>query len=120
MYGWRGRIGHVYPAVVAETYFTDFFRVVPEGVTLAMAHLSIEAIREEDLRRSQAQLDQAIAKKAQDEAQLANARAIYANAAKQLGYTQIRAPFSGVVSQKQVSAGDVVSPGGALFTVGGR
>jgi len=21
MYGWRGRIGHVYPAVVAETYF---------------------------------------------------------------------------------------------------
>jgi RND family efflux transporter MFP subunit len=50
-------------------------------------------------------------------AQLANARAIYANAAKQLSYTQIRAPFAGVVSQKQVSAGDVVSPGGALFTV---
>jgi membrane fusion protein, multidrug efflux system len=50
-------------------------------------------------------------------AQLANARAIHANAAKQLGYTQIRAPFSGVVSQKQVSAGDVVSPGGALFTI---
>src|SRR5215213_2357404 len=60
MYGWRGRIGHVYPAVVAETYFTDFFRVVPEGVTLAMTHLSIQAIREEDLKRSQAQLDQAI------------------------------------------------------------
>jgi membrane fusion protein (multidrug efflux system) len=50
-------------------------------------------------------------------AQLANARAVYANAAKQLGYTQIRAPFDGVVSQRQVSAGDVVSPGGALFTV---
>lgn len=50
-------------------------------------------------------------------AQLANARAVLANAAKQLGYTQIRAPFSGVVSQKQVSAGDVVSPGAALFTV---
>jgi membrane fusion protein, multidrug efflux system len=50
-------------------------------------------------------------------AQLANARAVLANAAKQLSYTQIRAPFSGVVSQKQVSAGDVVSPGAALFTV---
>ncbi|MDQ3948842.1 MAG: efflux RND transporter periplasmic adaptor subunit [Gemmatimonadota bacterium] len=50
-------------------------------------------------------------------AQLANARAVYANAAKQLGYTQIRAPFAGVVSQRHVSAGDVVSPGGALFTV---
>jgi membrane fusion protein, multidrug efflux system len=50
-------------------------------------------------------------------AQLANARAILANAAKQLGYTQIRAPFAGVISQRQVSAGDVVSPGGALFTI---
>jgi membrane fusion protein, multidrug efflux system len=50
-------------------------------------------------------------------AQLANARAVYANAAKQLSYTQIRAPFAGVVSQRQVSAGDVVSPGGAMFTV---
>jgi membrane fusion protein, multidrug efflux system len=50
-------------------------------------------------------------------AQLANARAVYANAAKQLGYTQIRAPFAGVVSQRQVNAGDAVSPGGAMFTV---
>jgi membrane fusion protein, multidrug efflux system len=50
-------------------------------------------------------------------AQLANARAMHANAAKQLGYTQIRAPFAGVVSQRQVSAGDVVAPGGALFTI---
>ena len=50
-------------------------------------------------------------------AQLANARAVYANAAKQLGYTQIRAPFTGVVSQRQASAGDVVAPGGALFTI---
>ena len=60
MYGWRGRIGHVYPAVVAETYMTDFFRVVPEGITLAMTNLSIQAIRDEDLKRSEAQLDQAI------------------------------------------------------------
>lgn len=50
-------------------------------------------------------------------AQLANARAILANAEKQLGYTQIRAPFDGVVSERQASAGDVVSPGTALFTV---
>ena len=50
-------------------------------------------------------------------AQLANARAVYANAAKQLGYTQVRAPFAGVVAQRQASAGDVVAPGAALFTV---
>jgi maleate isomerase len=60
MYGWRGRIGHIYPAVVAETYYTDFFRVIPDGVTLVMTHLSIQAIREDDLKRSEAQLDQAI------------------------------------------------------------
>jgi membrane fusion protein (multidrug efflux system) len=50
-------------------------------------------------------------------AQLANARAVFANAAKQLGYTQVRAPFAGVVAQRQASAGDVVSPGTALFTI---
>ncbi len=48
---------------------------------------------------------------------LANARAIAASAEKQLGKTRITAPFGGVVSARQVNAGDVVSPGGALFTV---
>jgi membrane fusion protein, multidrug efflux system len=51
------------------------------------------------------------------QAQLANARAQLANARKQLDKTQIVSPFAGVVSQRQVSAGDVVQPGGALFTV---
>lgn len=50
-------------------------------------------------------------------AQLAAARAQLAGAEKQLGYTEVRAPFAGVVSQKQVSAGDVVSPGTAMFGV---
>ena len=50
-------------------------------------------------------------------AQLATARAMLANAAKQLGYTQVRAPFGGVIAQRQVNAGDVVSPGAALFTI---
>ena len=51
------------------------------------------------------------------QAQLANARAQMANAQKQLDKTSIVSPFAGVVSQRQVSAGDVVQPGGALFTV---
>lgn len=51
------------------------------------------------------------------QAQLANARAQLANAQKQLDKTEIVSPFTGVVSQRQVSAGDVVQPGGALFTV---
>ncbi|MBI4528961.1 MAG: hypothetical protein HY695_34620 [Deltaproteobacteria bacterium] len=60
MYGWRGRIGHIYPAVVAETFFSDFFRVIPEGITLALTNLSIQTIQEEDLKRAESQLDQAV------------------------------------------------------------
>ncbi|MDQ6885664.1 MAG: efflux RND transporter periplasmic adaptor subunit [Gemmatimonadota bacterium] len=51
------------------------------------------------------------------QAQLADARARLALAGKQLEKTQIRAPFSGVVSDRPVSAGDVVQPGGAIITV---
>lgn len=51
------------------------------------------------------------------EAQLANARAMLANAQKQLSKATIVAPFSGIVSERQVNAGDVVQPGGALFTI---
>jgi len=50
-------------------------------------------------------------------AALADARARLANAQKQVSNTRITAPFSGVVSERQVSAGDVVQPGGAMFTV---
>jgi RND family efflux transporter MFP subunit len=49
--------------------------------------------------------------------QLANAEAMYASASKQLNKTRIVAPFGGVVSARQANAGDVVSPGNALFTV---
>ncbi len=51
------------------------------------------------------------------QAQLADARARLALAEKQLANTVVTAPFDGVVSDRQVSAGDVVAPGGAMFTV---
>ena len=50
-------------------------------------------------------------------AALAQARAQVSAAEKQLGYTRITAPLTGVVSEKPVSAGDVVQPGTALYTV---
>ncbi len=50
-------------------------------------------------------------------AQLANVQSAYAMANKQLRNATVRAPFTGVVAAKVVSAGDVVSPGTALFTV---
>ena len=51
------------------------------------------------------------------QAALANARAQLANAEKQLSNTVVRAPFSGIVGQRAVSAGDVVAPGGLLVSV---
>lgn len=50
-------------------------------------------------------------------AQLAQAQAQLAQAQEQLGNTRITAPFSGVVSEMPFSAGDVVQPGTALYTI---
>jgi RND family efflux transporter MFP subunit len=49
--------------------------------------------------------------------QLSAARAQLANISTQLDKASVQAPFSGVVAQRQANAGDVVSPGTALFTV---
>ncbi len=51
------------------------------------------------------------------QAQLADAKARVSMAEKNIRNTVIHAPFVGVVSERSVSAGDVVSPGTALFTV---
>ena len=50
-------------------------------------------------------------------AALADARARLATAQKQVGNTVITAPISGIVSDRPISAGDVVQPGALLFTV---
>jgi RND family efflux transporter MFP subunit len=50
-------------------------------------------------------------------AQLAEAQARLAGSAQNAGNTRVRARFGGVVSARQVSAGDVVAPGAPLFTV---
>ena len=48
---------------------------------------------------------------------LDDAKSRYANAEEGASRTKITAPFAGVVSERQVSAGDVVSPGAAMYTV---
>lgn len=68
------------------------------------------AMSDRDLEAARAQLSQA-------QAQAAGARSTQASAQKQLGNTEVRAPITGVVSLRPVSAGDIVQPGGALFTV---
>lgn len=49
--------------------------------------------------------------------QLADAKARFAVAEKQLDKTTIKSPIAGVVSVRSVSAGDLASPGAALFTI---
>lgn len=50
-------------------------------------------------------------------AALADARARLATAQKQVGNTVVKSPITGVVSERAVSAGDVVQPGAAMYTV---
>jgi membrane fusion protein (multidrug efflux system) len=51
------------------------------------------------------------------EGALADAQARLASAEQQLGHATVRAPFSGVVSERQADEGDVVQLGAALFSV---
>jgi RND family efflux transporter MFP subunit len=51
------------------------------------------------------------------EGALADAQAQLASAGKQLGHTQVRATIDGVVSDRQVAAGDVVQVGTEMFTI---
>jgi RND family efflux transporter MFP subunit len=53
----------------------------------------------------------------QAQAQLSEAQSRLALVREQLGRTRIIAPFDGVVSERQVNAGDVVQPGSPLLTV---
>ena len=46
-----------------------------------------------------------------------DARSRLATAAKQVGNTNVRAPFAGIVSERPANAGDVVQPGAPLVTV---
>lgn len=76
----------------------------------ADALIKAGAIAERDLERAR---NGELAAKTQ----LANAQAMHASAAKQQNKTRIVAPFAGVIAARQVNAGDLVSPGGALFTI---
>ena len=79
-------------------------------LTRAKTLIAAGAIADRDLEQSQRANVAA-------QAGLADARARLALAEQNLEHTRIKAPFAGIVAEKQVSAGDVVSPGGALYTV---
>lgn len=61
---------------------------------------------------SQNDLDQALAKKNSDNAQLEAAKSAYKEIAETRDYLQVRAPFGGVISARNVNAGAYVGPAG--------
>ncbi len=68
------------------------------------------AVAERDLETAQWDVTNA-------EGTLADARARLSNAQERLEDTEIRAPFDGIVSERQVDPGDVVQVGAALFSI---
>jgi RND family efflux transporter MFP subunit len=51
------------------------------------------------------------------QAAVAQARSLLSSARKQLTFTRVLAPFSGVVSARLASTGDIVQPGTAIYTL---
>ncbi|HEV8363332.1 MAG TPA: efflux RND transporter periplasmic adaptor subunit [Gemmatimonadaceae bacterium] len=66
---------------------------------------------------SQRELEQARQNNEAAQGVLADARARLSLAQDQLDDARVRSPIAGIVSEKSVSAGDVVSPGAALFKI---
>ena len=71
---------------------------------------SAGAIADRDLETSRTQNVAA-------QSQLADAKARLTLQEKQLSDAQIRAPFAGIISNRKVNGGDVVQPGGEMFTI---
>lgn len=64
-----------------------------------------------------ATLDEAIANRDAAQAQQSAARAGLLRARESRAYTQVRAPFAGIVSRRLVEVGETVAPGTALFSL---
>lgn len=119
------------PVKAGEVLATIDNSVLSEGVasaknTLASAEDALSAAKKDWLRVeklfkagaiSEQMVDNAHRSEMASEAAVAQAKNQLANAQKQLDYSSVRAPFSGVVSEKSIAAGDIVQPGIAMFTI---
>jgi maleate cis-trans isomerase len=52
MYGSRARVGYTSPPRLTEVFCRDFYRVMPEGVSLVITTLVIREMSEEELQQS--------------------------------------------------------------------
>lgn len=111
-------------ARIDATGIQDVYNSARAGVTAARNAADVAS---RDLARNQtlfaagaiAERDLEISRRASISAQAAleDANSRLATASRQLRSTTVTAPFGGVVSERPVSAGDVVQPGAAMFTV---
>ncbi len=111
-------------ASIDNSALTDAVASAKNAVTNAESAVALthrERERQETLLKSGAISEQSVDQARQNcvsaEAGLAQAKAMLATAEKQLGYATVRAPFSGVVSEKSASIGDVVQQGTPLYTI---
>ena len=65
---------------------------------------------------SRARFEQAQANRNAAAARLEAARSAVSTAEEQLGYTEVRAPYAGIVSERHVEVGELVSPGQPLMS----
>ena len=107
-----------------DTGFRDAYLSARSGMTSAQSGADLarrEADRAEKLLAAGAIADRDAenARRANiaAQSQLADAKARLTQAEKQLEKTTVKAPISGIVSVRNVSAGDLASPGTALFTI---
>lgn len=65
---------------------------------------------------ARAELDRAVARNESARARVASASAALDAAREQLAYTEVRAPYAGIVTERHVAVGESVSPGQPLLT----
>jgi membrane fusion protein, multidrug efflux system len=112
-------LGRIDDRAVRDSYLSAKAAVRSAEQNLSVARRNAE--RNERLAAAGAvaerEREAAVSAAASAEAALADAQARLALAEKQLAYTEVRSPLTGVVSERQASAGDVVQTGNALFTI---
>lgn len=111
-------------ARIDDVALQDQFIAARSAVRVAANALEVAAAEEERNERlakaeviTRRDYERAQLARHQAQAQLSEAQSRLALVREQLGRTRIIAPFDGVVSERQVNAGDVVQPGSPLLTV---
>lgn len=59
MYGWRGKIGFVCPAI-SDTVLHEYYRVMPEGVLITTVDLKIQNLVETELAEAVGKIEEAV------------------------------------------------------------